>query len=255
VFCGRKPFSEEHVWPEWLIKELPDAIDVRGRMTDHTTGRTIEFPSGTKVNKTIRRTCNPCNTGWMADLESETKWIVAPMLRGQHPIRLGLAEQRLVALWAVKTALMLELASPGPAAIPASLYRRIYAERVPPPETRVWLGARTVLDDVPADATEAAVELLYAESGPTTFALSQGDLEGYASTFAANFFVCQVVGLLPPDENRPVEFGAVREGPFLHIWPTTERLLSWPPAFLLDREGVVGATRLDGPAALVFRYL
>lgn len=237
------------------MKQLPDAVGIRGRMGDRSSDQVVEFSSGSKINHTIRRTCEPCNTGWMSDLENVTKVIVGPMVRGEHPVRLGLADQRLVALWAIKMALMLELASPGPLAIPASIYRWVYSKRVPPPETRIWLGAKTVLDDVPPDATGAAIDLLYSDSGPTVFHLSQGDIEAYASTFAASFFVCQVLGLLPPDEDRRVEFGTVGDGPFVPIWPATERLLSWPPDVLLDREGFARMTRLEGPAAVVFRYV
>lgn len=50
--------------------------------------------------------CDPCNTGWMSDLEAETKAIVEPMTYG-HSVVLSVIDQLKVASWATQIALLL----------------------------------------------------------------------------------------------------------------------------------------------------
>jgi len=255
VFCGGRPITEEHVWPKWLIALLPEVEEVIGTMGGPELGRTIEFQSGSQVNHTIRRTCESCNTGWMSDLEARVKPLVSPMVKPQRPaiVRLGQADQALLALWAVKMALMLDFATPGEQYIPRSAFEWVLSQGTPPPQVRVWIGARTMLDDIPEDATSGVVQAVWADSNLVTFHPSTGDLDAYVTTFSAGFLVCQVVGLLYGFEDRPVEVGTFGERGIIHIWPSTNRLIPWPPPFVFSDRAARGSAELEGDAALILR--
>jgi hypothetical protein len=55
----------------------------------------------------LKRICEPCNNGWMGDLEEVTKPILLPIMKGQRALdSLEEEERRILAKWAGKTALI-----------------------------------------------------------------------------------------------------------------------------------------------------
>lgn len=110
------------------------------------SSQTNEFyaitPSRREVvaSRKVRVVCKVvCNTGWMSDLEVRAKPVLAPLILGQE-VALSEDDQALVALWAVKTAMMLEFIHPvNNRAIPAAHYEYLYQRRKVPPGTVIWL--------------------------------------------------------------------------------------------------------------------
>ena len=54
--------------------------------------------------------CEDCNSVWLSSLERRVKPLLAPMAVGAQPTTLSPGSQLLIATWAVKTVLLLELA-------------------------------------------------------------------------------------------------------------------------------------------------
>ena len=86
-----------------------------------------------------------CNNEWLSVLENDAKTVMEPMIfgpeRGEPPCRtLTSADQQLLATWAVKTALMLDLGT-TPQAIPRFFYEQFRLYRRALPNTVVFLGA------------------------------------------------------------------------------------------------------------------
>lgn len=95
--------------------------------------------------------CQPCNTGWMADLEERSIPILERMMLGGRRTMFPMA-QRIVAAWAVKTARMLREATfdhshDAYSIFPPAHTAHLYTHLEPSPRVRVWL-ARYSGDDL-----------------------------------------------------------------------------------------------------------
>jgi hypothetical protein len=113
LFCEGTPVSLEHVWPEWTAAVW---VDAPSYTHDYKSGDELirSWPAlGPDV--TAKVVDKNCNDGWMSTLETRAKPLLVPMARGES-VRLDEAEQKILALWALKTVLMfksLELRSPS----------------------------------------------------------------------------------------------------------------------------------------------
>ncbi|MCA1577771.1 MAG: hypothetical protein LC794_10485 [Acidobacteria bacterium] len=107
LFCGRddSPPSHEHVIPKWIPREFPGGVwDITNRLTQHVrAGRKY-------IDLTIRAPCERCNNGWLSRLEQIAKPILLPLIHGTAT-DLRLLEQRIIAVWLFKTAVMYDLHS------------------------------------------------------------------------------------------------------------------------------------------------
>lgn len=106
-----KKRTREHVFGQWIMNELPED---RLYFTPHRAGAFGESQSdkrGPMHLKTlqVRRLCEDCNGGWMAKLEGDAK----RMLFGAHR-ELAPSDSRVLAHWALKTAVVLNVSQPAP---------------------------------------------------------------------------------------------------------------------------------------------
>ena len=98
---GRR--TSEHVYPKWVSRLL--GIDQSKVMLLVGEARRWQAVGiGVTVN-----VCGACNTGWMHDLEEAVRPIIGGPILG-HPRQFSAGDQRLMALWAIKVATLLELA-------------------------------------------------------------------------------------------------------------------------------------------------
>jgi hypothetical protein len=100
-FCGAtdRKITKEHVWPEWLEDFVPPTSGP-GLAHRWSSGDGHQSWKQQMLSATVRMFCEPCNTGWMSDIEAEAKYIVGPMVQG-IPTTLDTAAQRAVANWTV----------------------------------------------------------------------------------------------------------------------------------------------------------
>jgi hypothetical protein len=139
LFCERTPVTLEHVWPDWTTEVWVTAPSYTHEYRDGDQPPREWTARGPDV--TVNAVDKGCNSGWMSDLESEAKTVLVPMTRGESVV-LTESEQKILALWAVKTALMfkaLEISSPT---FNRAYYGNVYSELPDPPQRRsyVWLG-------------------------------------------------------------------------------------------------------------------
>lgn len=111
-FCDRPSGSEEHLWPDWLIRFLL----AEGILTTDGTWSANEFntlgmeelrPIVKNIDVVVYCVCHTCNTRWMHKLEDRASPILKPIILGEHRV-LSTYQQEIIARWAVKTALVLE---------------------------------------------------------------------------------------------------------------------------------------------------
>lgn len=101
LFCPRTADSKEHVWSDWILEDLKPAEPIRVKIGKHT--EVYKDDPAVLVNCV----CQPCNNGWMSDLENESKPFIYPMLHGSG-ITLSPAAQKLLTRWAVLKTMVID---------------------------------------------------------------------------------------------------------------------------------------------------
>lgn len=107
---GRKR-TREHVFGQWIINEMPENLLY---FTPHRGGASGEYQSDKRgpmhlKKLQIRRLCDECNNGWMSELEVHAKRMLFGARRD-----LGPSDSRVLAHWALKTAVVLNVSQPAP---------------------------------------------------------------------------------------------------------------------------------------------
>ncbi len=149
IFCG-EPFgagrksSREHIWPEWMHELLPEQAPAM--LTRGSTGTGLpnleQLPMGGLLQKKVkpRVVCQPCNNGWMSELETATKPILRPLILGEGK-RLTRARQRTLAEWFCLKNMVLAYSAPEGARVASDAERAAFcADRTIPPRTQMWIG-------------------------------------------------------------------------------------------------------------------
>lgn len=138
VFCGGGPTTKDHVWPDWVGKLIRDHTGVDSYPT--TVGDK-EWVSP-RIDFQVKRVCEPCNSGWMSRMERTVQPFLGTMILGDpSSATLSTIQQRRLAAWAVKLALMLDFAHEKNPIIPPSEYEMFYKRRRPHSGMTVWLTA------------------------------------------------------------------------------------------------------------------
>jgi hypothetical protein len=103
-FCHQKnnKASKEHVYPKWIYeltrKAIPDVV-----FESQLAGRPPH-----RGPLLLNKVCEVCNNTWMSQIETAARPILSPAILDFHPLRLGRPEQKIVATWVTKTAMVLE---------------------------------------------------------------------------------------------------------------------------------------------------
>jgi hypothetical protein len=244
--------TDEDVIPRWLLRVLKvqrgsSTVNIR-----EESGSPREVWKLRDFQVTLDGgLCSKCNNERLGGLEQVVQPILEPMVVRCEPTVLDLASQRLLAVWAVKTVYLLELAArqryPGTRPVEgytpsiaelgwllAQLEQRPAGLIEPPPRSMVWLAC---WDCRTAGIMGRQSIVNYAPSAAALPTADGGEVVGQFTTLAIGFAVFQVLTVDyvevdvrravvwnpdPPDSIAP----AVRL-----IWP--HRLgagdVTWPP--------------------------
>ena len=195
VFCGATTgrATSEHVIPKWAH----DAFNIQGWLTVHASdgpGSPREQVGCLQHLNVVLKDgiCRPCNNDWLGGIERKVQPVLAPMAVSAQPTVLGAAAQALVALWAVKTCLLLELAMrqkyPGRRTAEGYLATGqelawMQAEQEPPPRSMAWLGCWGCQRETPVNYEPSGAGLPSAGGRPVA---------GHLTTFTLGFAAFQV---------------------------------------------------------------
>jgi hypothetical protein len=142
IFCGQdRKRSREDVFARWMHPLFPllGETEYMRSLVTHSSSEEHRRPASKAIDVIVRDVCEPCNNGWMCQLEEQVKPILAPMLLDQ-PRSLTAPEQHLLATWATKTALTMQGANIGGKRFtPAAEYRWFHEYVTPLPNAHVWL--------------------------------------------------------------------------------------------------------------------
>jgi hypothetical protein len=229
AFCGstKRPRGREHVFPDWLNSIGLEAVQVEihtGRLNRVARRWTTEG-----FTATVRAVCDDCNHGWLSQLEGAAKPVLARLVLGQLT-ELSADDQRQVAAWTYKTALVAMLSSSDEQralgyGVPEGEYHALYATREDPeplPHSQCWIG--TYVGDRPPGSVRVVpvgIELdgVPAPDGP----------DAYTLTVMVGPMLVHGVQFTTP--SLYVELATVPDLP--RIWPAGEPV-SWPTAVETD---------------------
>lgn len=141
VFCGNNaPRAKEHVFPVWMLTALDAAHEVIPFQHRGATGAVVSERHHTLDTFRFGHVCAGCNNGFLSRLEVFAKHAFAGLFGGRRS--LGPVDCYGLALWTLKTAVMLNAASNYRRIIP-DLHARAVREMTPPAGLFVHLAFRT----------------------------------------------------------------------------------------------------------------
>lgn len=208
IFCGGQPLTREHLWPNWLRKELGISekwdLRIEGEV-DGVETRDTSF-SQPPFAQTVKAVCAECNGGWMSDIEAAAKPLLQQLVYGRGR-RLHLGEQRILANWALLKACVFDEVHPLERVVPDAHRRYLYEHRQPPPDG-LWIRLGTYAGDEVGHYAYQALDLGRKE--PTV----------YFVTITVGMLLFQTSGSLLPEWEFdrvpfPPELGLVK------IWPSS----------------------------------
>jgi len=151
LFCDSTALTREHIWPDWIVKLLPNEKGFRAGRDAHTypLGQSVpdsayQWWKKSSLEQQVRAVCGDCNNGWMSKIEQRTVPILTPLLNGVYPNIILKREQRILAVWACLRAFVFERSLREELSSTSERRAFSFANResiIAPPETVVWLGA------------------------------------------------------------------------------------------------------------------
>jgi hypothetical protein len=239
MFCGSKEghATEEHVIPKWARNAL-GAQPVTLHMSDGPGPERREVLKMPHLNIILREAiCARCNNEWLAGIENDVRPYLSRMMVDAERTTLAPEQQAALALWAVKTTWLYELAARQKHGRGRTIegYRASDVElawlrtnREPPPRALVWLGCWDCEKSVPVNYEPSQAPLPTADGS---------ELNGHLTTISLGYVVFQVftVDFLIADLKKAPGWNQRPPAPLddalIRIWPPppTPRVTSWPP--------------------------
>ena len=195
--CGRGNFNKEHV----IGKQIARLFDLPIPMIMHV-GSFVGRSEQTLRIILKRRVCVRCNGTWMSETDDRFMVVMREALRSGAGIELAKDSQEIVATWATKVALLVELflhdlmqrnpqIEVGSTFIPVDNLQALYRIRKPAEGTTVWLGAVDHESLHPFSSIGGAI--FGGPAGPVD-GIARGELCGYQSIFSLRDVVFGVRG-------------------------------------------------------------
>jgi len=224
IFCTETATSIEDAWPRWLLRRLPGSRSSI-MYAERGAGAVLESWPTKSAAIRVKRVCGHCNNGWMSRLENRAKPVIESLIDDRRDA-LHLKSMQSIAVWAVKTAMVLESALPPSEWFFTDQEReRLRIDESFPPWTSVWIakcvehsGLYSVCKRLRDTETVGAET---ATASVTTMAFATLAIQTRTMRLSSRVL-----------ENTRVTV-AERAGPWdeliLQVWPTLIDQVSWLP--------------------------
>jgi hypothetical protein len=241
IFCGAFGLSHEHMWADWLRAYIPrDAVEHRTRSSRVHIDREeaqISRRAGDPHSRRIRCVCAPCNTGWMSQLQEETKPLLVPLLLGEST-SLHRRAQTMLAAWVAMTIMVAEHVDQEQIAISDRERAWFREHRRAPPHWRIWIGAHQ------RQNYGMYTHNTLAFTSEEDFQRSPGDLATTLNTQTST--ICLGQHLILHVMSSTAAWSIIRRWPLspeiagglTQIWPVRNRIVTWPPRIRLTDDGI-----------------
>ncbi len=235
IFCDQTSLTLEHVWPDWISKNLygPPKKD---RFTATRFDGPNRTPTGksfksSELNHKARLVCADCNNGWMSDVESHAKPVLLPLLRGRS-VTLDADDQTILRAWIVLRAMILERAASSPVArtFYTSEERRTFADTEfegslePLDATYIWaFHYQSPRWAARSNVANGGIHMV--PGGPQTHHLQ------FITGFVGRLGFQVLNGRWPRGRRLELNSRAVRdwEAAMVLLWPDPSAVIEWPP--------------------------
>lgn len=217
--------SAEHITGKWMRELFPGEISVSYK-DNAGTDRSWKWE---QVDWKAKVVCDACNTTWMSNIESRhAKPVLTPLITGKLDIPIGLPEARSIALFAFKTAVVIDHAHSrsGTPFFGRTLRHQFGDAQRIPASVQMWLcgyaGNRESARFIPLQLQAQLPK--------------SNDLHIYTCTFALGHLAVQVVAL-KESSNFIFSPNPGFEGLAVPFWPRLPRNYVWPGnSILRDRD-------------------
>jgi hypothetical protein len=217
IFCGNARVTSEHVFPRWLSRFLLSDELQQLEQARHGAGGFDSQLTSVGPDVTVRRVCAACKKGWMAQLEADSIPVLERLIGGLELQPVSPSDQRQIALWATKTAMMIDQAQDGPL-IPGQQLSRLRTHRAIPGGTRMWMGAcKTLAPIVTSHTIKIELETIDDATAPRPQGFYAPMKLGHLCLYV--YFPASDVVVVPPSLYRPS---------LARIWPRRGEI-AWPP--------------------------
>jgi hypothetical protein len=232
-FCSNNANSLEDAWPRWITSQFKGVRP--SEVHAERGGVKLRSWSVHQPELAVRCVCQLCNNGWMSQLEVQAKQFLQPLLIGES-CGLDTAGQITIALWSLKTAMVLEaLDQAHKRAYTQSERERLRSVAAIPWRTSVWLAASVV------------PSWFMSSKNRHLGATDAQNISGASITMAFAHAVLQVLTIRVPEDVGPQTRVTtdVRRGPWdqatVQIWPPQSTPAGWPPPMGLNGESGLDA--------------
>jgi hypothetical protein len=240
IFCGGTPVTREHLWPDWLRRELAITESFDHRIEGEVDGletRDINF-SRPPFNQVVRAVCAACNGGWMSRIEANAKPILQDLVYG-HGRRLDRDDKRKLATWAFLKACVFDELHPQEPVVPAEHRARLFTYRLPPATgVAIWLGTYEA-EEVGHYAYQGLLVRRPGLPAPTTPNI-------YIVTITVGLLIAQVAGSVVGGLGFD-DLDLTDLAPELHlakIWLPSDEVEDFGQDHVMNHESLVGFTKL-----------
>lgn len=140
IFCGNHASrAKEHVFPVWLLDALNAGNEVIAFRHFGVGGHVLSERRHTLDGFRFGHVCAVCNNGYLSQLEGEARRILGGIWHGRAT--LGPVDAYALALWSLRTAVVLNAASNYRRIVP-DVHARAVRTMTPPPGLYVHVGFR-----------------------------------------------------------------------------------------------------------------
>jgi len=111
VFCAAEEMTEEHLLPGWVFRAIQRSRRPRVNVLRyHLPANEFDDYFGYRQD-TAEVVCGTCNCGWISRLDNAASQALKPLIRGENPVLLSPSDQRNIAAWCLKVALVNDIAA------------------------------------------------------------------------------------------------------------------------------------------------
>ena len=210
MFCDSPAGSVEHLWSEWLRKQLTDRIETTAANDARLDRLRCE------LDRTVDRICATCMQCWLHELDDEAVGILSPMVTGDRT-EISPRQQAVLVRWATKTAMLVECLCDD-AEVPSAA--REYLRR-----GGVHEGTQVLFGHYEGEARILTHDRDLFLDGVHEQAVAQW-------TFVIGKVFVQVFA--DPSRDRPPEPAAPLTGSLVALVPVHNETIEWPPPSSID---------------------
>lgn len=248
IFCGRGGLSKEHVLPDWLQELFP-----RSSTDTHTVGsfdwiripehvmpiQNTERRQGQAGTRKVRVVCRAtCNNGWLSRMETATKPLLLDLVQG-YSRTLTVADQKLLATWIAKTAMVAEFVKKDQVTVGQATRDRFYANPEPPAHWNIWIAFYSGTEWLAGNIFHHGVGMYM-----PPLEMMPGVKNTHYTVITLGRLMCICTGC--EDERQEIKLDARMDQAVRQLWPAIGRDIAWPPERSIDDQGAQQVTGAFG---------